>query len=105
LPVKITPRSGTQDCSSRMFNQDESGRAVPTTADASTYATTAVTRWLGKILHSLRRQNRPRVSLERADQASTNPLRMKKNETPVQPPPATMLPSVLCADGSANSPV
>jgi hypothetical protein len=44
-----------------------------------------VTRWFGKILTSRRRQNSGAVSSGRATQVSTNPLRMKKNDTPTTP--------------------
>lgn len=45
-------------------------------------AATKVTRWLGKIFTSLRRQTRGAPSAGRADQVRTKPLRTKKNVTP-----------------------
>jgi hypothetical protein len=59
-------------------------------------ATTRVTRWLGQIFSTRRRQNVVTLSVGRAAQVSTKPLSTKKKLNPVHPPCEKIEKIVFC---------
>ena len=74
---------GRNECSRKRFGTHD--RAGVIEAANRTIATANMTRWLGRIFSRRRRQKDQTRSPGRDDQHSTNPLRMKKNETPMYP--------------------